>query len=170
MNIYCYYCGVKTQEGEAGRAVCAEHGILRKLYRNALCADAFIVRDGHVLLVKRAREPFAGMWAMPGGFQELGEHPSATAVREAKEETGIDIQLVNLLGVYVERMSDDDFRQVTVFIADCAPGSVPHSGDDASACKWFALDGLPDSLLPFHRQRIVDFHNRVFSVAVRTLR
>jgi len=64
------------------------------LHKNpALTVDLIIVAERRVLLIKRAREPFSGFWALVGGFVEYGETVEEAAVREAKEETGLDVKL-----------------------------------------------------------------------------
>jgi len=65
-----------------------------------VAVDVVLENKGKVLLVQRALEPFAGKWALPGGFVEEGETVEQAAVREVKEETGLDIELEGLLGVY----------------------------------------------------------------------
>ena len=61
-------------------------------YRNpALTVDTIIVKDGQVVLIKRLNNPYMDHWAIPGGFVEYGEKVEDAAVREAKEETGLDI-------------------------------------------------------------------------------
>ncbi|MGH8496638.1 MAG: NUDIX domain-containing protein [Gammaproteobacteria bacterium] len=82
-----------------------------------------------IVLIERGREP--GGWALPGGFVHIGETVEAAAVREAREETGLDITLQSLLGVYSD--PDRDPRGHTasvVFIAHA--GGEPKAGDDAA--------------------------------------
>jgi 8-oxo-dGTP diphosphatase len=100
------------------------------------------------------------MWAMPGGFQEFGEHPSNTVIREVAEETGIDIKLAGMVGIYIQKIKADEYRQVTVFLASALTDALL-AGDDASDCRWFSLKSLPSKIVPFHKQIIVDYKNGV---------
>jgi ADP-ribose pyrophosphatase YjhB (NUDIX family) len=59
------------------------------------------VKEGQLLLVRRAIEPYYGYWDIPGGFLEAGEHPEAGAIREMEEETGLVIEPVEILGLYM---------------------------------------------------------------------
>ena len=91
---FCSNCGNElpiTNNNFAAQS-CARCG--RTLYHNSKpCAGALIVRDGCVLLVKRAVEPFKDYWDLPGGFLEAGEHPRDGMLREVREETGLDVRV-----------------------------------------------------------------------------
>lgn len=168
-SIYCYHCGSQAAKDDLGRYACSEHGVLWHLHRNAPCADALVLHDDQVLLIKRGREPFKGMWAMPGGFQEFGEHPSTTVTREVQEETGVTIELTGILGIYAQKISAKEFRQVTVFVGQPTSQNSPRAGDDAADCRWFPIDELPDTLVPFHHQRFVDYKNNEPPYVTRVL-
>ena len=102
--------------------------------------DAIIEIDGGIVLVRR-RNPPPG-WALPGGFVEPGETVAAAARREAKEETGLDVELTELLGVYSDPKRDPRglFTVGTVFIGHAS--GLPEGGDDAAEARVFALDAL----------------------------
>ena len=71
-------------------------------YKNpALTVDTIIIEDNKVILIKRLNNPFKDHWAIPGGFVEYGEKVEDAAVREAKEETGLDIELTKLLPTFI---------------------------------------------------------------------
>jgi 8-oxo-dGTP diphosphatase len=142
-----------------------EHGVARKAcprcgfiaYRNPVPACGVIVmRNGRVLLARRAHEPRRGSWGIPAGFMEYGEHPESTAVREAKEETGLVVKLGEIFGVYAGR---DDPRTRAVLIlyrAKAAAGRL-RAGDDASEVGFFALDRLPRPIaFRAHREALQD--------------
>ena len=61
-----------------------------------------MTRDGKLLLVRRAIDPWHGLWDIPGGFCEAGEHPQQTVVREVREEVGLDIVVTGMLGIWMD--------------------------------------------------------------------
>ena len=65
-----------------------------------LTVDAVVITGEGVVLIKRKNPPFQGMWALPGGFVEVGETTEEACVREVEEETGLEVEIVKLLGVY----------------------------------------------------------------------
>jgi 8-oxo-dGTP diphosphatase len=116
-----------------------------------------VVRDGRVLLVRRAIQPALGQWDIPGGFLEADEHPEAGAVRELREETGLDIIITRLLGVYIGTYvygDDPAYTLDMVFVAS-APDGEPRPADDASEIGWFAPDMLPESLAFSHQGAVL---------------
>lgn len=98
-----------------------------------------------VLLVARANEPFAGGWALPGGFVEPGERVAGAALRELAEETGVEVEPpLTLLGVYDVPGRDPRGPAISITFVKRIPAPLPASGaDDASDARWFALAALP---------------------------
>lgn len=97
-----------------------------------------------VLLIQRANEPFAGAWALPGGFVEAGERVVAAASRELCEETAIESDALELLGVYDTPGRDPRGPTVSVvYVLRTAGELAVRGGDDAREARWFALDALP---------------------------
>ncbi len=147
---FCSDCGgvLETRQivaHEASRRVCTRCGRIH--YRNAKpCAEVLVVRDGRVLLVRRAFEPGKGKWDIPGGFLEADEHPEAGALRELREETGLEIAVTGLLGIYLDGYfygpEDDDTTTLNLCYLAAATGE-PVAADDAVAVGWFAPDELP---------------------------
>lgn len=120
----------------------------------ALTVDAVLLKGDEVLLVRRAREPHAGRWALPGGFVDVGESTEDAVRRELLEETGLKGDLVDLLGVYSEPGRDPRGHTVTVAYVLKVAGIVQvAAGDDAADARWFALDKLPE--LAFDHGRIL---------------
>jgi len=99
-----------------------------------------IRRGEEYLLIKRASEPDKGMWSIPGGMVELGEKVSEAAVREAKEETGLDVELIEDLGVVDKIVRDDSGRvkyhfAIIDYLAEPQSGEM-HAHDDALDALW----------------------------------
>ncbi len=124
----------------------------KQRYRNPFpTVDIIIERDGRVALIERKNTPFG--WALPGGFVNEGESVEQAAVREAKEETGLDVALVDLLYVYSDPRRDPRHHTLSVVFVATARGTA-HAGDDARSVKWFRLDELPT--LVFDHRFILD--------------
>jgi ADP-ribose pyrophosphatase YjhB (NUDIX family) len=119
------------------------------------CANAVVVEDDKVLLVRRAKAPWAGGWCTPGGFSEAGEHPIETIEREVLEETGLRVAVTGYIGVWVDGYADasnspgTDFINVAYYTAvllDDAPPAIDEL--EVSEIGWFAWDELPAELAP----------------------
>jgi 8-oxo-dGTP diphosphatase len=105
-------------------------------------ASALIVRDGKILLVRRAREPYKGMWSFPGGKLEPGEGVRDTVRREVREETGLEIEVGRVAGLH------DEFavgRYVIIAFHCEVTGGELCAADDAAECAFVDLRDLPDT-------------------------
>jgi 8-oxo-dGTP diphosphatase len=97
-----------------------------------------------VLLIERGGDPFAGSWALPGGFIEPGERVIAGAARELAEETGIEAGPLELLGIYDTPGRDPRGPTVSVvYVLRAGSELDARSGDDASDARWFGVGALP---------------------------
>ena len=105
----------------------------------------FDARRSRVLLVRRAREPFAGCWALPGGFVEIDEDLEDAAHRELHEETGVAGIALRQLGSFGRPGRDPRARVVSVAYVGVLPEGTPapRAGSDAGELRWFARDALP---------------------------
>jgi 8-oxo-dGTP diphosphatase len=121
-------------------------------FRNPLpTVDLFIVLpDERFVLVRRKNPPHG--WALPGGFVDEGERLDLAAVREAKEETGLDVELVEQFFTYSDPRRDPRKHTIsTVFVARAS--GEPTGGDDAAEARAFRADELPE--LVFDHAEIV---------------
>ncbi len=116
--------------------------------------DVVIEVAGGIVLVLR-RNPPPG-WALPGGFVEYGESLERAAVREAREETGLDVELTRLLGVYSSPGRDPRFHTVATVFVGRASGA-PTGGDDAREARVFDPRGLPSPMAFDHAGIVADY-------------
>ena len=124
-------------------------------YRNpAPTVDVIIELSGGIVLVKR-RFPPPG-WALPGGFVEYGETLAAAAVREAREETGLDVTLTELFNAYSDPARDPRQHTIAVVFIGQAAGR-PVGGDDAAEAAVFAVGDLPAPLAFDHGRIVADY-------------
>jgi len=150
---FCAACGSPTEERlveGCNRPVCTACG--QVVYLDPKLAVAVLItRDGRILLGKRgpgARE--AGKWSFPAGFVERGERVERAAVREAREETGLDIVVGDLVGLY-----SSDGETVVLAVYEATSVGEPCAGDDLTEVGWFAPSELPELAFPRDR-RILD--------------
>lgn len=115
--------------------------------RPMLTVDTVVLTDEQtpsVLLIQRANPPFAGKWALPGGFVDEGETVGEAAPRELGEETGLRVGLLEMLGVYDTPGRDPRGWTVSVVYLARIPARAPvKGGDDASEARWFSVEELP---------------------------
>ena len=152
--MFCQRCGGSTATAiveDRERPVCTQCGWVTYLDPK-LAVAVVIEQDGELLLGRRGpTASVAGRWSFPAGFVERGEVVEAAAVREVREETGIEIELGPLLGLY-SRPGE------TVVLAAYTSWSfhgTPTAGDDLDMIAWYALDALPEMAFP-HDTRIIE--------------
>lgn len=157
---FCDECGAAASHGDALAGeppACPTHGPRWRLVRNAPCAAVVIVRDGQILLGKRAKEPYAGWWEVPGGFVERGEHPAEAAVREVQEELGVNVDLTGLVGIYLETTAAGETLQVTVYEGTTPDEVAIPDHEEMADWAWFVPEDIPRELAGRHRIRIDDW-------------
>lgn len=116
-------------------------------------ASVAIIRDGRVLLTKRAD---VEAWTLPGGGAEVGESVAEAAVREAREETGLEVALVRLVGIYfIPQWLGSDHHGV-LFAATPVGGVLRPQEGEVIEIGYYGLDSLPEPLVWWQRQRIRD--------------
>jgi 8-oxo-dGTP diphosphatase len=134
---------------------CPSCGSAVKQYRNPFpTVDIIIELDDGIVLIERRNEPFG--WALPGGFVDYGESLESAAVREAREETSLDISNLRLLGCYSDPTRDDRMHTIsTVYIAKAH--GIPHAADDAINIAVFRVGSLPERLCFDHAHILADY-------------
>ena len=121
-----------------------------------LTVDAVILdrEKNSIVLVKRGIYPFEGMWALPGGFVEYKETVENATIREAKEETGLDIEIERMVGVYSDPERDPRGHTVAVTFLCRRVGGELNAGDDAADAKEFKIKEMPE--MAFDHRKMVD--------------
>ena len=101
-------------------------------------------KEGQVLLVKRSMDPARGDWCLPGGFMEMWETPQATARRECREETGLEVEITGLIDVFYY----ENYRGsgVLIMYKGIITGGQMQAGDDAGAVGLFSAETLPKNI------------------------
>jgi ADP-ribose pyrophosphatase YjhB (NUDIX family) len=132
-----------------------------KEYRNpSPTVDVILQRDSKILLVRRKKDPFANKLALPGGFINEGETAEDAARREAKEETSLDVEPIEILGVYSDPKRDPRKHVMSVVFVGIIVGGSERAGDDASDIEWLELDGIADSEVAFDHMQIIRDYRR----------
>ncbi len=110
--------------------------------------------EGHILLIRRGSDPYEGYWALPGGFVEVGETLEEAAAREAEEETGLEVEIIRLVGVYSDPDRDPRGHNVScAYLARAASGE-PSAATDAAEVSF--LDPSTVELAFDHEKIIAD--------------
>jgi 8-oxo-dGTP diphosphatase len=112
--------------------------------------------DRPIILIERHYKPLG--WAIPGGFIDYGEQAEVAAKREAMEEIGLEIELVELLGVYSDPTRDDRIHTLSAVYIATAKGT-PKAGDDAKAVKVVNVWEIPTNLCFDHDRILQDYLN-----------
>ena len=123
----------------------------------SLTVDIFIFNENHeFILIKRKKDPFKDHWALPGGFVDYGETTEHAAVREAKEETSIDVELIKLFNVYSEPDRDPRGHTVTIFYLARGDFKDAKADDDAKDIDVFSFDDLNNLDIAFDHRMILN--------------
>ncbi len=138
---------------EAGRGLLSEFETKSRLARSQVqnlwkkpwvTADGIVVIEDQIVLIKRGKEPFKGMHALPGGIVEYGETLEECVVREFEEETGLRTRVLDLVGVYSTADRDPRGHFITIAFNLQPIGGTLRGGDDAADAGLFPLDRLPE--------------------------
>jgi ADP-ribose pyrophosphatase YjhB (NUDIX family) len=148
---YCPRCQ-SALEGDERRVECPECGFVAYGGSPVPTATAVVVdADGRVLLGRRAVEPDRGKWDLPGGFIEDGEHPLEALHRELREETALEVEPLEFLGIWMDKYGYDSGAENTLNLyweARVVSGDE-QAADDVAELRWFAPAELPWDELAF---------------------
>ncbi len=135
---------------------CPHCGYQWEVYHNPIPTVDIIIElpDKRVVLVKRKNPPHG--WALPGGFVDYGESLEEAAVREAKEETGLVVELRGQFHAYSDPQRDPRHHTITVVFLATAQGE-PEAGDDAAEVKAFPINEIPEEMAFDHAQILRDY-------------
>jgi 8-oxo-dGTP diphosphatase len=129
---------------------------------------SIIIRDNRVLLVKRVHPPIQGQWSIPGGVLEVGEFLREAARREVREETGLEVEPGELLGVFDRILRDPEkrvqYHYVLIDFLCHQVGGELRAASDAEEARWFALDELPALSLAEDTLEVI---RKGFTISVR---
>lgn len=153
---FCPVCGAALDSrvlrlGEPSRLVCTAAPCGFVFYLDPKLAVGTVIADaqGRVVLIRRAIEPGYGLWVFPGGYVDRGEEVTLAAIREAREESGLDVRLGDLLGVYSYAG-----RIPVIIVYRATPiGGTLAVDEEGLEARWFTPDEIPWDHLAFRSTR-----------------
>lgn len=120
--------------------------------------DIIIETKGGIVLIQRKNPPYG--WALPGGFVDYGESLEEAAVREAKEETSLDITLLKQMHTYSDPSRDSRFHTITTVYIAKSEGTLK-ADDDAKECGIFNKSNIPEPIVFDHKDILMDYFNKL---------
>jgi 8-oxo-dGTP diphosphatase len=130
-------------------------------YRNPVpTVDVILQRDSKVLLIKRKKDPFKDHLALPGGFVNEGETVEEAMERETREETSLEVEPIDILGVYSDPRRDPRKHILSVVFVGIVVGGQDKAGDDAASIEWVDLGSIEKLTLAFDHSRILRDYRR----------
>lgn len=152
---YCPECAEPLVEREAfgrARSVCPRCGYVA--FRDPKVAvGAIVAREGRILLTRRAHDPGRGLWGLPAGYMEWDERVEDATVREVREESGLDVRLERLVGVY-----SYPARGLVLVVYEAAiVGGELRASEESEAVEFFAPDALPALAFPENTAILADW-------------
>jgi 8-oxo-dGTP diphosphatase len=138
-------CKAELEPEDGRRAECPSCGFRAWASSKPTACAVVVDGNGRVLMARRAGDVFHGYWDLPGGFLEEGEHPLDALRRELREETGLEVEPGEFIGIWMDRYGDDEDAHATLnlyWTAHVVSGE-PVPADDVSELRWFGPDRLP---------------------------
>jgi len=130
-------------------------------YRSpAPAVDVILQRDSKVLMIRRKKDPFKGQLALPGGFVNEGETVEDAMKREAMEETSLEVEPIDILGVYSDPKRDPRKHILSVVFVGIIVGGSDKAGDDAASLEWVDLVGFERHQIAFDHVTILSDYEK----------
>lgn len=143
---FCPNCGKTDLKSQGDNAqICQGCGFIH-YFNPAPTVAALIVKDGQLLLGKRAKEPHQGAWDLPGGFIDPGETIEQALLREISEELKVQINLDRYLASFPDVYGKSGINTVNIYFVCSLVSGQPQPGDDVVECRWFPLNNLPTNI------------------------
>ena len=122
-----------------------------------LATDAVIIdpKTKKIVLIRRANEPFKDHYALPGGFVEIGETVENACIREAKEETSLDVEIIDLVGVFSDPNRDPRGHVVSIAFLCIPKGGELKASSDAKKAEWISISKINRIKLAFDHDKII---------------
>lgn len=142
---FCPRCGAPLatrRVGDKARRACSACNYIH-FTDPKVGVGVLVVQNRRILLVRRAVHPQIGAWSVPAGFLDQGEDPQLTAVRETREETGLDVRITSLVDVYYNAPQPQGGASIFILYRAELIGGQLKAGDDADRVAFFELDALP---------------------------
>ncbi len=164
---YCPRCATElelrpSEPPDPDRPTCPNCGFVH--YENPTpTVQAWIDRDGSFLALERNQEPEKGKWNMPGGFVEPGEGGPGAIAREVREETGLEIEVLGLIGIYASTYGTGPEAQPIFDVAyHCheVPGGEWQISDESRQARWFPLAEFPQPAFHGEQLALADLRRR----------
>lgn len=157
-------CAAEIAVENGRQAECPRCGFRAWASSKPTACAVVVDEQGRVLLARRAGEVFHGYWDLPGGFLDEGEHPHDALRRELLEETGLDVEPRDFLGIWMDRYGDGEDAHATLnlyWTARVVAGE-PVAADDVSELAWFRPDEFPAELA-FHIGDVLETWRQQYS-------
>ena len=156
---YCPRCATELELRPSGgpdpdRPTCPSCGFVH--YENPVpTVQAWIDRDGSYLALERNQDPERGKWNMPGGFVEIGESGPEAIAREVREETGLEIEVIELIGIFASTYGAPDGQPIFDVAYHCREtGGELEISDESGDGRWFPLSEFPEPAFSGERQAL----------------
>ena len=128
---------------------------MKKYCNPSPTVDIILQSGSKILMIRRKKDPFKNLLALPGGFINEGETAEAAVKREAREETSLEVEPIEILGVYSDPKRDPRKHIMSVVFIGIVTGGTAKPGDDAQGIEWQELDKLNASELGFDHMQII---------------